>query len=128
MTLLKAKCSSPPVTLSKGNNATCKSAIPQPIRNREHRKTGNIGRSENNIAPEKARIQANTKLFFSSYFWTIIPEGIDIKAYAIKKENGSNPVIVPFKEKLSLTFGLIEPRMLVRKEMAKKIRKMRITR
>jgi hypothetical protein len=127
MTLLKAKCSSPPVTLSNGNNATCKSAIPQPIRNSEHKKTGNTGKRENNNAPENARIHAKTKLFFSSYFWTIIPEGIDIKAYAIKNENGSKPVIVPFKVKLSLTFGLIEPKMLVKNEMAKKIRKIRIT-
>jgi hypothetical protein len=80
------------------------------------------------VAPEKARDQAKTILFFSSYFWTIIPEGIDIKAYAMKKENGSNPVIVPFKEKLSLTFGFIEPRMFVRKEIAKKIRKIKVTR
>src|ERR1035437_9748577 len=127
MRLLNAKCSSPPVTRSNGNNATCKRAIPQPIRNREPKKTGNTGKRENNSAPEKARIQAKTRLFFSSYFWTIIPEGIDIKAYAIKNENGSNPVIVPFKVKLSLTLGLIEPRILVRKEMAKKIRKIRMT-
>lgn len=83
---------------------------------------------ENNSAPENARIQARIKLFFSLYFCTNIPDGIDIKAYAMKKENGSNPVIVPFREKLSLTFGLIEPRILVKKEIAKKIRKIRITR
>jgi hypothetical protein len=128
MRLLKAKCSSPPVTLSKGKSATCNRAIPQPIKNNEHKNTGNTGKRENNSAPENASTHARIKLFFSSYFWTIIPEGIDIKAYAIKKENGSNPVIVPFKEKLSLTFGLIEPRILVKKEMAKKIRKIRITR
>jgi hypothetical protein len=58
----------------------------------------------------------------------IIPEGIDIKAYAIKKEKGSKPVIVPLSAKLSLTFGLIEPRIFVRKEMAKKIRKIKTTR
>jgi hypothetical protein len=55
----------------------------------------------------------------------IIPAGIDINPYAIKNENGSIPVIVPVKEKLSLTFGLIDPRIFVRKEMAKKIRKIR---
>jgi hypothetical protein len=55
----------------------------------------------------------------------IIPAGIDIKPYAIKNENGSIPVIVPVSEKLSLTLGLIDPRIFVRKEMAKKIRKMR---
>ena len=128
MRLLKAKCSSPPVTLSKGNKATCNRDIPQPIRKREHKKTGNIGRRENRRAPVKARIQAKTRLFFSLNFCTIIPEGIDIKAYAIKNENGSSPVMVPFREKLSLTFGLIEPRILVKKDMAKKIRKIRITR
>jgi len=58
----------------------------------------------------------------------IIPEGIDIRAYAIKNENGSIPVSVPLNVKLSLTFGFIEPRMLVRKEIAKKIRKIRATR
>jgi len=35
---------------------------------------------------------------------------------------------VPFREKLSLTFGLIEPRIFVRNEIAKKIRKIRMTR
>jgi len=55
----------------------------------------------------------------------IIPAGIDISPYAIKNENGSIPVIVPVREKLSLTFGFIEPKIFVRKEMAKKIRKMR---
>jgi hypothetical protein len=128
MRLLKAKCSSPPVTLSNGNNATWRRAIPQPIRKREIRKTGNTGLKENNRAPDKARIHAKTRLFFSSYFCTIIPEGIDIKAYAIKNENGSRPVMVPFRVKLSLTLGFIEPRILVKKEIAKKIRKMRITR
>jgi hypothetical protein len=126
--LLKAKCSSPPVTLSRGNNATCKRAIPHPIRKSEHKNTGKTGKNENRSAPHKARIHAKTRLFFSSYFCTIIPDGIDIKAYAIKNENGSSPVIVPFREKLSLTFGFIEPRIFVRKDMAKKIRKIRITR
>jgi hypothetical protein len=126
--LLNAKCSSPPVTLSKGNNATCKSAIPHPIRNSEQRNTGNTGRSENNKAPKNARIHARIRLFFSSYFCTIIPEGIDIKAYAIKNENGSKPVIVPFSVKLSLTFGLMDPRILVKNEIAKKIKKISITR
>lgn len=128
MRLLKAKCSSPPVTLSSGNRATCSRAIPQPIRNSEHRKTGKPGKRENNKAPEKAKIQASTRLFFSSYRCTIMPEGIDIKAYAIKNEKGSNPVIVPVSEKLSLTFGLIEPSIFVRKDIAKKIRNMRRTR
>jgi hypothetical protein len=68
MRLLKAKCSSPPVTLSNGNKATCKRAIPHPIRNREHKKTGNTGMREKRIAPDKASIHANTRLFFSSYF------------------------------------------------------------
>ena len=36
--------------------------------------------------------------------------------------------MVPFKEKLSLTFGLIEPRILVKNEIAKKMRKIRPTR
>jgi hypothetical protein len=53
----------------------------------------------------------------------IIPPGIDNKPYAMKNENGSIPVIVPVNLKLSLTFGLIEPRMLVKNEIAKKIRK-----
>jgi hypothetical protein len=53
----------------------------------------------------------------------IIPAGIDIKPYAIKKEKGSIPVIVPVRVKLSVTLGLIEPRIFVRNEMAKKIRK-----
>ena len=57
----------------------------------------------------------------------IIPEGIDIKAYAIKNEKGSIPVNVPLKVKLSLTLGLIDPRIFVRKEMAKKIRKISMT-
>jgi hypothetical protein len=98
------------------------------MRNSENKKTGNTGIRENSRAPENARIHASTKLIFSSYFCTIIPEGIDIKAYAIKNEKGSSPVIVPFSEKLSLTLGLIEPRILVRNEMAKNMKKMNNTR
>jgi len=33
--------------------------------------------------------------------------------------------MVPVSEKLSLTLGLIEPRIFVKKEIAKKIRKIR---
>jgi len=43
----------------------------------------------------------------------------------MKKEKGNIPVRVPESEKLSVTLGLMEPSILVRKEMAKKIRKMR---
>jgi len=46
----------------------------------------------------------------------------------MKNENGNNPVIVPLREKLSLTFGLIEPRILVKNDIAKKIKKIRTTR
>jgi hypothetical protein len=53
---------------------------------------------------------------------------MDMMAYAMKKEKGNIPVSVPESEKLSLTFGLMEPRMFVRKEMAKKTRKIRISR
>lgn len=45
----------------------------------------------------------------------------------MKNEKGKRPVIVPFREKLSLTFGFIEPSMFVKKEIAKKIRKTRMT-
>jgi hypothetical protein len=102
--------------------------MPHPIRNSETRKIGKTGFRENKSAPEKARIHAKTRLFFSSYFCTIIPEGIDIKAYAIKNENGSIPVMVPLSLKLSLTFGFIEPRIFVKNEIAKNIRKIRRTR
>ena len=47
---------------------------------------------------------------------------------AIKKENDSNPVIAPFSSKLSLTFGFIDPGILVKKEISKKIRKIKMTR
>jgi hypothetical protein len=67
-------------------------AIPHPIINKEHKKTGNTGKSENKSAPENERIQANVRLFFSLYFCIIIPAGIDIKPYAMKNENGSMPV------------------------------------
>jgi hypothetical protein len=43
----------------------------------------------------------------------------------MKNENGSMPVSVPVRVKLSLTLGLIEPRMFVINEIAKKIRKIR---
>lgn len=102
--------------------------MPHPIRNRLHKNTGKTGKSENRRAPPNASIQANIRLFFSSYFCTIIPDGIDINAYAIKNENGSNPVIVPFSEKLSLTFGFIDPSIFVKNEIAKKMKKIRITR
>ncbi len=43
----------------------------------------------------------------------------------MKKEMGSMPVVVPFSLKLSVTFGLIEPNMFVRNEIAKNIKKIR---
>ena len=46
----------------------------------------------------------------------------------MKNENGNIPVRVPESLKLSVTLGLMEPRILVRKEIAKKIRKIRIRR
>jgi hypothetical protein len=46
----------------------------------------------------------------------------------MKKEKGSKPVIVPVNEKLSLTFGLMDPRMFVRNEIAKKMKKIKMTR
>jgi hypothetical protein len=98
-------------------------AIPHPIINRENRKTGNEGKTENIRAPETESIQARVRLFFSRYFCISMPAGIDIKPYAIKKEKGSIPVIVPLSVKLSLTFGLIDPRILVTKEITKNIRK-----
>ena len=45
----------------------------------------------------------------------------------MKNEKGNKPVIAPFREKLSLTLGLIEPRIFVRNEIAKKMKKIRIT-
>jgi hypothetical protein len=83
---------------------------------------------EKSKAPVNARHHARIRLSFSPYFCIIIPEGIDIRAYAIKKEKGSNPVMVPVNEKLSLTFGFIEPRILVRNEIAKNTRKIRLDR
>jgi len=98
-------------------------AIPHPIMKSENRNTGNEGNIENNRAPEKERIQARVRLFFSRYFWISIPAGMDIKPYAIKNEKGSIPVMVPLSVKLSLTLGLIDPRILVTNEITKKIRK-----
>jgi hypothetical protein len=46
----------------------------------------------------------------------------------MKNEKGNIPVIVPESAKLSVTLGLMEPRILVRKEMAKKTRNIRIRR
>jgi len=89
----------------------------------ENRNTGNEGNIENNSAPEKERIQARVRLFFSRYFCISMPAGIDIKPYAIKNEKGSIPVIVPLSVKLSLTLGLIDPRIFVTKEITKNIRK-----
>jgi hypothetical protein len=43
-------------------------AIPQPIINKEHKKTGKVGKRENSIAPANERIQENVRLFFSWYF------------------------------------------------------------
>ena len=52
---------------------------------------------------------------------------MDMMAYAMKKEKGNIPVNVPDRAKLSLTFGLMEPRMFVRNEIAKKTRKIRMS-
>ena len=46
----------------------------------------------------------------------------------MKNEKGNIPVSVPESLKLSVTLGLMEPRILVRNEMAKNIRKIRIMR
>jgi hypothetical protein len=43
-------------------------AIPDPIRNKEHRNTGKDGKRENRRAPVNETIQANVRLFFSWYF------------------------------------------------------------
>ena len=43
----------------------------------------------------------------------------------MKNEKGNIPVIVPESLKLSVTLGLMDPRILVKKEMAKKTRKIR---
>jgi hypothetical protein len=48
--------------------------------NNEKRKTGKCGTREKSRAPQKASIHAAISPFFSWYFCTIIPEGIDIKA------------------------------------------------
>jgi len=46
----------------------------------------------------------------------------------MKNEKGNIPVIVPESLKLSVTLGLMDPRILVKKEIAKKTRKIRIRR
>jgi hypothetical protein len=43
-------------------------AIPLPIINKEHKKTGKVGKRENRRAPENERIQENVRLIFSWYF------------------------------------------------------------
>jgi len=49
------------------------------------------------------------------------PAGIDMTPYAMKNEKGKRPVIARLKSKLSLTSTRIELRMLVTKDMTKKI-------
>jgi hypothetical protein len=64
---------------------------------------------------------------FSEYFSINIPEGIDMTPYATKKEKGKNPARPMLRSKLSIMSGISGPSMFVRKEMTKKMRKIRPT-
>jgi len=64
----KAKCSSPPETLNSGFITTCINAIEAPMRKREKRNTGYVGKNANNNAPIVAKIQPPVILIFSLYF------------------------------------------------------------
>ena len=79
------------------------------------------------IAPNKANKKAKSINLFSPYFSNIKPEGIDIKPYAIKNEKGKKPAIVSLSSKLFDTLGFSAPNMLVKKEMTKKVIRIRTT-
>jgi hypothetical protein len=102
---------------------TCSIAIPVPIVKRENKKMPNVGLEAKNKDATIASIKPNTIIFFSPNFSSIKPAGIDITPYAIKKENGKNPAIVALRSKLDETLGFKAPRILVKNEITKKVKR-----
>jgi hypothetical protein len=102
-------------------------AIPMPMENKEMSATPKVGNTANSIAPPKANKKALISKDFSGNFSTNIPEGMDMTPYATKKAKGRNPANPILRLKLSMISGIIGPRILVRKEMTKNIRKIRMT-
>jgi hypothetical protein len=106
---------------------TCSIAIPIPIEKRENKATSKPGNKAKRRAARKASKKPPIVTVFSEYFSIRIPEGIDITPYATKNEKGRNPARPMLRSKLSIMSGMSGPRILVRNEMTKKIKKIRRT-
>src|SRR5687768_10974980 len=94
---------------------------------RENNATSKPGKMANIRAARKANRKPAMVTVFSEYFSIRIPDGIDITPYATKKENGRNPARPMLRSKLSIISGMSGPRILVKNEMTKKIKKIRST-
>jgi len=77
------------------------------------------GAKANAKAPDDARINATNMTFFSLYFSTNIPAGIDMIPYAEKKAKVINPKEENSRLKLSFIPGFSAPKILVRNEITK---------
>lgn len=82
-----------------------------------------LGKIENINAPINAIEKAAIIVFFSLYFSTRMPAGIDITPYAIKKAKGRNAESVKLSPKLLITSGFSAPRIFVISDMTKNVRK-----
>ena len=120
ITELKAKFFSPPAVRNKGFMATCKIVIHAPIIKSETRAILKEGNTANSIVPINHSIKARIIAFFSAYFSTSIPAGIEKTPNAIKKENCKNPAIPMLKSKSLIISGIIGPIIFVKNEIVKK--------
>jgi hypothetical protein len=100
---------------------TCKTAIEHPKLKRVILKTRYPGKITNSKDARIITRKETDNSIFSLYFSDKKPAGIDITPYAIKKENGNNPVNVRLRSKLSLTSTIIELRIFVINDITKNI-------
>ena len=71
--------------------------------------------------PSKAAKKAKIMTGFSENLSTRKPAGMDITPYAIKNAKAKNPAAVRLSWKLLMMSGTIGPRMLVSREITKKM-------
>src|SRR5206468_9889156 len=77
--------------------------------------------------PAVPAINAAIMTGFSEYFSTQNPAGIDISPYAMKKEKGRRAAAVRLTWKLLMMSGTIGPKILVKSDITKNVKKTRPT-
>ncbi|GAA6205107.1 hypothetical protein NBRC116600_19050 [Thalassotalea sp. SU-HH00458] len=86
-----------------------------------------LGVKANKKEPNADIIKADNITGFSPYLSTSIPEGIDMTPYAAKNEKGRKPATAKLRSKSFTNEGNKGPKILVIKEMAKKMTKTKIS-